>query len=739
MKFRKIILQFIESAWRKLRLCFSSRKRGPSDFVEENSENSEGQNLKNSPPEERAKTKDEASKDDEEPNPNSSLPTQPDPSKETASLPKQPPEESQTQVPGETPEPSSQKETGFEKPESQSGSGPSKDSKKQTKPGQTPGQREDEPNQPAENGNRPAKPQSPQCRFVCYEDNGRWVVALAIEAGQNAQSVRQGNKELSANDCRYILDDLGAEVTVEFKGGHPPQSFQLLKEDKKEDQFVVFKMRKDWKGEGQKVKTLSSGDYVVFAHKSCGQRIGTPPIEAEQCRYPDFTAHFFSISEDSEMNDGFENCSLPFSSAKRFSLKGQRFPDDSDLGELFGEDAPQLDDAEKWREISWIVVGRENGGKVLAKFHPEEKTLAEVLGERSGWFFVRIYDANVDLLHSFPFRRAKGLNNIFVNNQPLEEVAPIVPSINGHTETSVQFEGEVHVRPKDDSDGIKPEKENTFAVSPQDKDELPHPDNDKTKWILGSGEDCVKAEILLPRIWWKFIEEEGKEGDWQDTPIKMEREAFRRAGNEKIRIRFSFRIPEIVVGFGDLNSTDNPTLRTKLSKDRKTCEVELRLYSFADYQAIEKPLRKAIYLWVKLKDSDIIFPIVHIPADAPPPDDAKPKPKPSKPKSDVDKSFSLEELKRAKEELDKELEEKAKAALQSGLMTDKELKALKNPANYKVTIQDKSSLRILSIRDIRDGGKPHQIPLNRHRESMQSNRKKVEDLKAFFRKHFEKE
>lgn len=182
---------------------------------------------------------------------------------------------------------------------------------------------------------------------------------------------------------------------------------------------------------------------------------------------------------------------------------GQRFPDDSDLGELFGEDAPQLIDAEKWRGISWIVVGKENGGKVLAKkFLPEEKTiekmLAEVLGERGGWFFVRIYDANVDLLHSFDFRRAIGLKNIFVNNQPLGEVAPIVPTKNGHTKIIVQFGGNLHVRPADDSDGIceEPEKENTFAVAPQDKDGLPRPDNDKTKWILGNGKTAWKRKFF---------------------------------------------------------------------------------------------------------------------------------------------------------------------------------------------------------------------------------------------------
>ena len=775
MKFREIIRSAKDALYKLLRFFRKGKRKSKHPpIVEGNPENSENQNLKNSPPEESAATKETAPPPKQPQESQTQIPIRDDDENVKSNEPDDPKHKSAagqtskdplpaTQVSAETPEPSPQESPGSssssdtakdalpetppdpskeetpppsdpspslpspEKPESQSENGQDKDSKKRPEPVQAGGKRdEDKPIITAENDNREAKPpQPPQCRFVCYEETDRrWVVALAVEAGQDAQSVKQGNNELSANDCRYILENLDDDITVEFQGGHPPKTLKLFQEHK-EHKFMVFKMRKDWKGEGQKVKTLSSGDYVVFAHKSCGQRIGKPPEEAAQCRYPDFTAHFFSISENSE-KDGFENCSLPFSSAKRFSLKGRSIPDDSDLGELFGNDAPQLDDAEERREISWIVVGKENGGKVLDTFRPEEKTLAEVLSERSGWFFVRIYDDNVDLLHSFPFRRAKGLKDIIVNNQPLGKVAPIVPTENGHTKTIVQFEGDLHVRPADDSNEIckVTENKNTFAV-------LPSPNNDGTEWILGSGEDCVKVEILLPRIWWKFIKKKGKEGDWQATPIEMERQAFRQAGNEKIRIHFSFRIPKIVVGFGDLNSTDNPTFPTKLSKDQKTCEAELRLDDFADDQAIKKPLSNAMDLRVKLKDSDVVFPIVRIPPDAPPPDDAKPKP--SKPKSDVDKSFSIEELKRAKEELDKELEEKAKAALHSGLITNKE-SLLKNLANYTVTIQDELDLRIISIRV---GGKKYQICLNLHRESIQP--KNVEKLKAFFKKHFEKE
>ena len=113
---------------------------------------------------------------------------------------------------------------------------------------------------------------------------------------------------------------------------------------------------------------------------------------------------------------------------------------------------------------------------------------------------------------------------------------------------------------------------------------------------------------------------------------------------------------------------------------------------------------------LKVKDSDVVFPIVRIPADAPP-DDAPPDPSHA-----IGKGFSLVELERPN----------------AGLMTA--VKDLKNFANYLVTQNNKSGLWPISILV---GGKMLQIPFDPRRESMQSNN--VEKSKTFFKKHFGKE
>lgn len=204
----------------------------------------------------------------------------------------------------------------------------------------------------------------------------------------------------------------------------------------------------------------------------------------------------------------------------------------------------------------------------------------------------------------------------------------------------------------------------------------------------------------------------------------MEREAFRQAGNEKIRIRFSFRIPKIVVGFGDSNTLSEQKFPTKLSKDRKTYEAELRLDDFGDYPAIKKPLRKAMDLRVKLKvkDSDIIFPIVRIPPDPRP----KPKPKPTEISIEIGKGCSLRELEKAEEELAKESEEKPNAGLMIAVEGLKEVRDFANslPPPKSSDWWIKTRIGDVWVR----------ILVDPRRESMRP--ENVEKLKAFFKKHF---
>ena len=122
---------------------------------------------------------------------------------------------------------------------------------------------------------------------------------------------------------------------------------------------------------------------------------------------------------------------------------------------------------------------------------------------------------------------------------------------------------------------------------------------------------------------------------------------------------------------------------------------------------------------MKLKDNNIIFPIVHIPADPKP----KPKPKPPKIKLVIGKGCSFPELEKAEEEL-----------YQEGLMSAaKAAEEFKNFANDKRNNNQVARLTIL----FDDINKRLTLDFDPRRESCTL--RNVEKLKAFFKKHFEKE
>ena len=464
-------------------------------------------------------------------------------------------------------------------------------------------------NQP--NNDQKQRPrQQPYYDLICVEKAGQWSVAISMleDYVDKVSVVRQENSDLSPSNHHYDLQDIRHEIEVEFTDGEK-ESISLL--DKKH--FLVFKLRKDWKGTGHKVNAISDGYYVVFADKSCGERIGKAPIDPEQCPYPGFMVHFFDPSENGEA-DGFKKCS-PFSIKKRFSLTGKRIHDDADMGDLFiGNAPPKLNDEEEWKAISWIMVGRENGGDVLKILCPDPDkmrttNIANILNEQknpSGWFFIRIYETenSTKCHYSTDFRWVKALQAICVNGNPNWQNTPIIPSASGgHSEVRIEFKGNVPVK-HEPSRYISKMENNVFSVAP-------HPDGDATKWIFGNGGDEVKSEMILPRVWWMLTTKGQDNAVWEDKPMRIERENFCQLKDKELRIRLPLCVKKIKVGFNNFSQT----LPAKLDDSRETQQVNLRLEDFKDYQEMEEPLREATALRIQLDIDDAVFPVILFPAD----------------------------------------------------------------------------------------------------------------------------
>lgn len=343
-------------------------------------------------------------------------------------------------------------------------------------------------NRPGRTGNPNVKSQ-PRCDLICMENAGQWAVAVSAPKGRDVNHVRQDGRDLSLDNGFYVLESIRCDVIVEFNDGES-ESILLVRETS----ILIFKTRKNWTGFGRKVKEVSDGHYIVFAHKTCGKRMGSAPVAPERCRYQGFKAHFFFSSSDGE-NDGFENQYSFYSPKKRFSLVGERVYDDADMGSLFVGDAPQLRDTNDWKSVTSIVVGREMGGAVIENFNPQEKTLSDVLRQQdswNGWFFVRMYDDD-NLMHSMDLRWVRNLQAICVNGDVGWQNTPIVPSAtDGHSETVIEFKGNVQAD-CETSVYTRNVGDNTFAVTP-------HPNGDVTKWFLGNDEYRVESIVIAKSL-----------------------------------------------------------------------------------------------------------------------------------------------------------------------------------------------------------------------------------------------
>jgi len=445
------------------------------------------------------------------------------------------------------------------------------------------------------------------CDLICVEGrNKQWSIAVSVPKDHHVLSVRQNGMELSTsgNDHHYVLEDICHDVVVEFEEGKKKSI--ILSGEK---HFRVFKTRQNWEGIGRRVKTVSSGYYVVFADETCGSRTGNAPICPEPCRYPGFVTHFFQITDETSA-DGFENC--PFYSPKRrFSLKGKCIHNDVDGEGIFIGNAPRLNDTEDWKGVSWVIVGKEDTGDVLKEFKVGQKDAADVLNNylnnrQNGWFFVRIYDDETFLLHSMDFRWVKDLQAIHVNDNPNWQDSLIVPSESrGHSETKVEFQGDVLVRSVG-SPHIHETASNVFVVPPR-------PNSDRVKWVFKSNEEETESEMALPRIWFKFTDGEQKNADWRDKPVKMKREEFIKAKNKNAHIRVPLFVKEARIGFNNLDQV----FPSKLCEDRKTRSIDFQLGNFADYSEFEKHLHERITLRAQLDINGIIVPIIYILADEP--------------------------------------------------------------------------------------------------------------------------
>ena len=429
----------------------------------------------------------------------------------------------------------------------------------------------------------------------CSHDPWKWEIVLSADDECRIKEVHHDNEPLDMVGGECCLSSFDGRLSIVCEND---ESNELPLFDGKP---LIFKLRKGWKGDGRKVERMTKGYFVVIAPKEWEQ-MGYKPVESEGCTDTDFKVHYFSRDGNESGEDivGFLQCNVPLSQS-RFELTGNRVFDDSDDGDLFVGDVPNLKPSQ---EIVWVRVGEESENGWCENFETETQTLADTLSGRQGRFFIRVYDAEVKFLDSGEFRYLCNLKEIRVNGEPYTANALLVPPSTGHPPAEVRFIGT-------DGATIPPilvPDETHATVRDGIVTVEPHPSGDCIICTLGSDAGSVDVSISLPRIWWWLKRDHGESEEWCDTPFSMTRQKFRQYANADyaIRLRLPPCVASVKVGFDE-------ELDRAYRPKQKGNEAEIHLDEFADYRQIVQRLNEDAFLNVQCDEE--VLALIRISAD----------------------------------------------------------------------------------------------------------------------------
>lgn len=398
-----------------------------------------------------------------------------------------------------------------------------------------------------------------------------WEVILTVGEDCEIAGVQLGGTPLehTARECR--LPSLTGRATVSCQDGQRHEVLLF------EDDPLIFKTRNDWSGEARKIARMTSGHFIVIA-PAAWERKGRVPVEPDGCADGAFQAHYFHrAATTTDMSlDGFREWG-DSQFAAGIELKGRRVFDDSDEGDLFVGEAPSLECSS---DVVWVRVGEEAEKGWAKNFLQDHQSLSEILGNRKGRFFLRVYDSEARLLDSAVFRYWPALSRISIDGSDYTEETVLAPTSIGHRAAEVRFvdaEGST-IAPVQAAEGL-------FATAPSGAIMIsPRPDPDPIRCTLESDTSAVNIVLDVPRIWWRLDNGRPDAGKWHDTPLVMTRQYFRELGRSNASMSlWSKRQTAVRAGFDD--ELSQPYTRN-IDDDR----IAVPLADFGDHAQIDRRL-----------------------------------------------------------------------------------------------------------------------------------------------------
>ncbi len=402
---------------------------------------------------------------------------------------------------------------------------------------------------------------------VCWKKERMWFIGIELPTKMLKCSdleIRQGEAFLFADpdrENRWILNSIRDQVLVQWteNGLLHTHSIAFDTED-----YLLFKLSGQDLRDGRRVRLATLGSYLVVAGDAWERdetMSGPPPVAPEFVAIEGYRAHFFDIQKNSTygivFRSGGKVLQLPMRSAC-FTLIGHKIEDASEgVGPLFSN-LPTIRATEKeiWKEIRIIVLGEEGHGrgKWRTQFSPdpsrtEQELPSEILDRRGGWYFIRFYDENEDLVESLDFRFLLGLQQI-----ETQTTSPL-PFAGGHKAIRIQLscEKDVNLYPLDNLRDMSVDQEDGRIILTVPA----KPDYDMTRWRIGyENGPQVTLALLVDRVWWGVAEENSKPSQWKDKPLDFSRDMMLPTSNTAIWLRLPQKrwIDKIGIGFKQENS-----------------------------------------------------------------------------------------------------------------------------------------------------------------------------------------
>jgi len=448
------------------------------------------------------------------------------------------------------------------------------------------------------------RPYQSRPEIVCWQRERVWYVGVEVPEeiiGKNLKIYQNGITltQDEFDECLWVLKESNVPVEIKFDE-KVEYSIPLNKER------LIFKLSGSDLSNGCYIKSPSFGYYLVITPKTWKRDVdisGPPPISPQPVSFSGYQGHFFNIIKYGDKKIAFRNekndLILIESEEARFEIIGNVLNDyNESLGPIFGEGFIHIKslNSRGWADVSTLVIGEEGRGrgKWRTEFIPRKNKLDQelpndVMSRRGGWYFIRFYDMNTDLIESLDFRFISGLYDISVI-QP-----SMLPSEEGHNIVQVEFshDSNYNITPKFKvGKGLEiTHKTHTTTITIPPRDDL-----DVTTWNVGPHNGpLLDINILIERIWWGIGEEEIPPLNWLDKPLTLSREDFAPTSNKAIYLKFPrprWIKNDILVGF-----EKNRAQSYNILVDEKTVVIPLR--SFGDASEVENEDTEALFkIWI---------------------------------------------------------------------------------------------------------------------------------------------